>query len=164
MSRPKTRVLRAADIRASAFRFRHPLGGEGSEVVMSMLGRSAGLARVGVNLARVPAGKEAFIHHRHHGEEEWVFVLEGEGMSDIDDHTETVGPGDFIAYPAGCAHSLRNIGGSDLVYLVGGEVLRTDVADFPRHGKRVLRVGDETVFVDEAACEVLTPDVEPLED
>jgi uncharacterized cupin superfamily protein len=160
VSGPVKHVLRAAQIEADAFRFRHPLGGDNSEVVMSMLGRAAGLSRIGVNLARVPPGKEAFVYHRHRGEEEWVFILEGEGRSDIDDVTEPVGPGDFIAYPDGCAHSLFNTGDRDLVYLMGGEVLRTDIAEFPRHKKRILLVGDDAHLVDEADCQSFTASVE----
>ena len=163
MSGPVKHVLRAAQIEAGAFRFRHPLGGDSSEVVMSMLGRTAGLSRVGVSLARVPPGKEAFVYHRHCGEEEWVYILEGEGQSDIDDVTEPVGAGDFIAYPEGCAHSLSNTGDRDLVYLMGGEVLRTDIAECPRHQKRVLLVGDDAVFVDETDCQPFKASVEMIE-
>ncbi|MCG8442401.1 MAG: cupin domain-containing protein [Caulobacterales bacterium] len=155
------RILRAADIAAAAFTFRHPLGGGDSFVTLSMLGRAAGLSRAGVNLARVPPGKEAFVHHRHHAEEEWVYILEGEAVSDIDDVAEPAGPGDFIAYPPGCAHSLRNVGAGDLVYLTGGEQTAVEIADFPRHGKRILRAGDRYEFMDEAAAEPFTPDIRP---
>ena len=102
--KPAGYILHKDEIDAQAFRFRHPLGGDRSECVMSALGRAAGLKRVGVNIARVPAGKEAFVYHRHHGEEEWVYILEGEARSEIDDVAETVRAGDFIGYPAGVAH------------------------------------------------------------
>jgi len=154
-------IIKASQRGATSFRFRHPLGGGGSEIEMTVLGRPAGLKRIGVNFARVPPGKEAFVYHRHHAEEEWVFILEGRAVSDIENKTEEVGPGDFIAYPAGVAHNLKNIGESDLVYLMGGEQQTVEIADFPRHGKRILRDGDEIAFVDEDALEPFTPELEP---
>lgn len=159
----KGAVIRASERAATSFRYRHPLGGGGSEIVMTMLARPAGLKRVGVNLGRVPPGKEAFVYHRHHAEEEWVFILEGRALSDIEGETEEVGPGDFIAYPAGVAHNLKNIGEGDLVYLMGGELLAVEIADFPRHGKRILRAGEQAAFVKEAALEPFTPEIEPIE-
>ena len=39
------------------------------------------------------------------------------------------------------AHHLRNPYEEDLVYLVGGETLDVEIADFPRLGKRMLRRG-----------------------
>ncbi|HEU0047499.1 MAG TPA: hypothetical protein VFQ43_07835 [Nitrososphaera sp.] len=40
------------------------------------------------------------------------------------------------------AHHLRNPSDEDLVYLMGGENLDVEIADFPRLGKRLLRRGD----------------------
>lgn len=164
--KPKTPgyVLRVGDARRRAFRFRHPLGGGTSEIVMTMLGRAAGLKRLGVNIGRVQPGKEAFVYHRHHVEEEWIYILEGEALSDIEGETETVGAGDFIAYPAGVAHNLKNTGPADLIYLMGGEQTAVEVADFPRHGKRLARAGDRMDIFSEAAAEQMVPKIEPLDD
>jgi uncharacterized cupin superfamily protein len=41
------------------------------------------------------------------------------------------------------AHHLRNPHDEDLVYLVGGENLDVEIADFPRLGKRMLRRGQD---------------------
>ena len=130
---------------------------------MTMLSRVAGLKRVGVNLGRVPQGKEAFVYHRHNGEEEWVYLLEGKALSDIDGDAQEVGPGDFIAYPAGVAHTLKNIGDGDLVYLMGGERAAVEIADFPRHGKRILRSGERTEFISDDACELYVPEIHAVE-
>jgi uncharacterized cupin superfamily protein len=156
MSAPSRRIVRAAEIAAAAQTFSHPLN-PNSEISGAQLAPRTGLTRLGVSIARVPPGKESFIYHRHHGEEEWVYVLEGEGESDIEDVVERVGPGDFLGYPAGVAHTLRNIGTRDLVYLMGGEQLAMELAEFPREGKRVLRVGGRTDIVDDAACEQFWP-------
>jgi len=40
-------------------------------------------------------------------------------------------------------HHLRNSYDEDLVYLMGGEALDVDIADFPRLGKRMVWRGDE---------------------
>ncbi len=162
MSDAPKNIIRAKDQADSAFSFRHPLGEGGSEITMTMLARAAGLKRAGVNMGRVPPGKEAFVYHRHHNEEEWVYILEGSAVSDIEDVKEDVGPGDFIAYPAGVAHNLKNNGETDLVYLMGGETSTVEVADFPRHGKRLLRAGDRIEFVDEKATEPFVPDIRPV--
>lgn len=130
---------------------------------MSMLARAAGLKRVGVNLGRVAPGKEAFVYHRHHNEEEWVYILEGHALSDIEGDTQEVAAGDFIAYPVGVAHNLKNIGDADLVYLMGGDQKAVEVCDFPRHGKRLIRAGERLGFLDEAAVEPFVPDLKPVE-
>jgi len=59
--------------------------------------------------------------------------------------------GDFMGFPApGVAHHLRNPYDEDLVYLVGGENLEVDIADFPRLGKRMLRRGKDVEIYDVA--------------
>jgi uncharacterized cupin superfamily protein len=156
-------VLRVGDARRQSFRFCHPLGGGASEVVMTMLGRSAGLKRLGVNIGRVPAGKEAFVYHRHHAEEEWIYILEGEALSNIEGATEKVTAGDFIAYPAGVAHNLTNIGSADLLYLMGGEQTAVEVADFPRHGKRLARAGERMEIFPEASAKAMIPEIRPVD-
>ena len=47
-----------------------------------------------------------------------------------------------MGFPTGVAHHLRNPGEQDLVYLVGGENLDLEVADFPRLDRRMIRHGD----------------------
>jgi uncharacterized cupin superfamily protein len=48
----------------------------------------------------------------------------------------------------GVAHHLRNPSGEDLVYLVGGESLDVEIADFPRLGRRMIRRGEEVEIYD----------------
>jgi uncharacterized cupin superfamily protein len=72
-------------------------------------------------------------------EEEWVYILAGRGLADIDGKEYEVGPGDFMGFPApGIAHLLRNPFKEDLVYLMGGEAVPLDVLDYPTLGKRFL--------------------------
>jgi uncharacterized cupin superfamily protein len=127
--------------------FRHPWNPR-SELHGCMLSRQVGLERVGVSLIRVPAGKESFVLHRHHVEEEFAFVLSGQGVVDIGEETFDLGPGDFVGFPAGShAHHIRNTGSGELVYLCGGENAPLEIADFPREGKRMIRMRHEvTVY------------------
>jgi uncharacterized cupin superfamily protein len=46
------------------------------------------------------------------------------------------------------AHHLRNPFAEELVYLMGGENLDFDVADFPRLGKRMVKLNGEAVIYD----------------
>ena len=48
-----------------------------------------------------------------------------------------------MAFPTpSVAHHLRNPGDQELVYLMGGENLEVEVADFPHLGKRMFRQGE----------------------
>ena len=147
-------VLRAADIAAKQQPFSHPWNPK-SELIGVLLGKALGLKRTGVAIARIPAGKESFVPHAHHREEEWLYILMGEGAALIGEDEVRVGAGDFIAFPAPqVTHHLKNVGGDDLVYLMGGEHAKMDVVDFPTLGRRTVRLGDETTVyeVDAAAA------------
>lgn len=142
-------VVKAEEIEEQASRFSHPWN-PNSEIFGTRLGSLVGLSRVGVNRLRVPPGKESFVYHSHYREEEWIYVLSGHGVVEIGDEKFEVGAGDFVGFPAPqVAHHLRNPSGKeDLVYLVGGEVLDVDVADFPRLGKRMVRRGQNVEIYD----------------
>jgi uncharacterized cupin superfamily protein len=137
--KPNLYVMRAADIDRHAQSFSHPWN-PNSELRGTVLGRALGLQRTGVNLARVAPGKESFIYHSHHTEEEWIYILKGRGMARIDEVEYEVGPGDFMAFPTpSVAHHLANPFTEELVYLMGGENHDTEVADFPDQRKRMFR-------------------------
>lgn len=135
-------LIRAADLaRQPEESFSHPLN-PASQVHGHSLSDPCGLARVGVHLLRVPPGKESFVYHAHHGEEEFIYIVSGRGIAEIGDEQHEVGPGDFMGFPTpSVGHHLRNPFDHDLVYLSGGERHTIEVADFPRHGKRLVRVG-----------------------
>jgi quercetin 2,3-dioxygenase len=106
------------------------------------LGTRTGLRRLGVNLVRVPAGKESSILHRHHAEEEFVYVVSGRGVAELGDERVDLGPGDFLGFPAGTLpHNLVATGPEELVVLTGGESRPVEVADFPRAGRRLVKAG-----------------------
>jgi uncharacterized cupin superfamily protein len=139
-----------------AFHMRHPFNPR-SQVFMTPLSDPAGMTRMGVNLARVPPGKEAFIPHAHTLTEEWVYVLEGQGVLVLGDREHAIGPGDFVGFPTdGTVHHITNPGDQDLVYLQGGERRDGDASRYPTLGKLGIVLGDGTMcFVPESAIEAL---------
>lgn len=163
-AKPKPNLIRAAEQSSHAdhrWTFEHPLN-PASSVEGFALSRLTGMERAAVNLMRVPPGKESFAYHRHAAEEEWLYILSGRGVAEIGEETYEVGPGDFMGFPAaGAGHHLKNPYDEDLVYLAGGEKLEVEVADFPRHGKRLVRVGEKIAVHDIASAEALGPFEKP---
>jgi uncharacterized cupin superfamily protein len=150
-------LVRADQVKAAEGSFSHPWNPQ-SLLVGSHLSKLGGLARTGVSIVRVPAGHESFAYHAHHREEEWIYVLSGRAMADIDDAQYELGPGDFVAFPTpSVAHHLRNPFDEDLVYLMGGENLDFDVADFPRLGKRMVKLEGQAVIYELASGKPLGP-------
>lgn len=141
-------IIRAEEMDEDASGFSHPWN-PNSQMYGTRLGALVGLSRIGVNRVRVPPGKESFIYHSHHREEEWIFVVSGRAVAEIDGEEYEVSAGDFMGFPTpGVAHHLRNPYDEDLVYLVGGEHREVEVADFPRLGKRMLRLGQDVETYD----------------
>src|SRR5262249_43712630 len=132
------------------------------EITGVMLARSLGLKRVGVSIARLAPGKESFVPHAHHREEEWIYILNGQGRALIDEEEIEVGAGDFMAFPTpSVAHHLVNIGQDDLVYLMGGENLDFEIADFPTLGRRMVRSGGDVTVYDLADGKPFAPMAPP---
>ncbi|WNZ22176.1 cupin domain-containing protein [Leptolyngbya sp. NK1-12] len=148
MNNKSSLILRAEQIATSMQTFSHPWNPR-SEISGTYLGRTVGLKRTGVNFAKLAPGKESFIYHSHYCEEEWMYILSGHGTAEINGEEFAVGVGDFIGFPTpSVAHHLRNTGDEDLVYLMGGENLDVEIADFPKLGKRMLRRGDTVEIYD----------------
>ena len=124
----------------------------------TQLDRMVGLERSRVNLVRLPAGAAASLYHSRHCEEEWIYVLQGQGVVEIDGAEQLVGPGDFVGFPTPSPpHQLRNPFAKSLVCLIGGERRDVDIADFPRLGKRMFRRGDRMEVYDTADAEEAAP-------
>lgn len=152
----KPPIVRAATrTRETELSAGHPMNPE-AEMHGHPLSMAVGLARVGLWSMRIPPGKESFVYHRHHFEEEFLYVLRGRGVVEIDGQEHEIGPGDFVGFAAGRAHGLKNPFSEDLCYLSGGERREVEVADYPRHGKRLVRIG-EKIDVYEVAAAVGLP-------
>jgi uncharacterized cupin superfamily protein len=128
--RVRTSELRPGD----EMHVRHPLNPR-SELFMARLSDRTGLSHLGVSIARLPPGRESFALHVHSVQEEWIFVLSGEGEVRLDDATLPLVAGDFVGFPAdGPAHLVRNTSQADLVYLQGGDRREGDRGRFPELG------------------------------
>lgn len=104
------------------------------------LGDATGLTGLGVHLIEVAPGDLTTEHHRHHHEDEAVFVLSGTGTALIGEARVSIGPGDFLGYrKGGPAHAIENTGTEPLRCLVVGERAAHDVGDYPLQGKRIFR-------------------------
>ncbi|SDY27142.1 cupin domain-containing protein [Citreimonas salinaria] len=104
------------------------------------LGDLTGLTGFGFHIIEVAPGHETTEHHRHHYEDECVYVLAGTATALIGDGEHAIGPGDFLGYrKGGLAHSIRNTGTEILRCIVVGERLAHDVGDYTRQGKRIYR-------------------------
>ncbi len=146
MSESSPRLIRRVSAPAE-FRSDHPLNPK-SETWQQPLSRIAGLERIGVTRVRIPPGKESFVYHSHQREEEFLYILSGRGIAEIDDEEFEVSAGDFMGFPTpSAAHHLRNPFDEDLVYLMGGERREVEIADFPHQGMRMIRNGEEVHLV-----------------
>jgi len=159
MAQEPPSLIRAARIAELAeIPFRHPLNPE-SEIHLRSLSVAAGLQRIGLHIGRVPPGRESFVYHWHHYEEEFIYVLSGRGVADIGEESFEVGPGDVMLFTApSVGHNLRNPFDDDLVYLMGGENRPLEIGEFPRHGKRaVFDKGSAPYLIDVAATKPFVP-------
>jgi uncharacterized cupin superfamily protein len=157
MSKPDPLLKASAIASLPQVPIRHPLNPK-SEVHLRFLGAGTGLERISVTLGRVPPGRESFVYHLHHHQEEWIYILSGRGMAEIDEREVEVGPGDFMGFPTpSVGHHLRNPFDEELVYLMGGERTGFEVGVFPRHGKRLIMDRDTAQFVDDADLKPFVP-------
>jgi len=98
------------------------------------LGDAAGLTQFGVNLLRLPPGKWSAQRHWHTAEDEFVYVLEGEGVLVTDAGEQALKPGDCAGFPAGApnGHHIQNRSDRELVLLeVGSRRPAEDGCDYP---------------------------------
>jgi uncharacterized cupin superfamily protein len=98
----------------------------------TLIGRTAGLRRIGVNLDVVRPGQRSVRYHWHRDEEEGFLVLGGSGWLDVGGERYRVVAGDFFAKPEGprYAHQFVNDGESDLRILSVGERRPDDVVEY----------------------------------
>src|SRR6478736_294767 len=98
------------------------------------LGMAAGLTQFGVNLLRLAPGVWSSQRHWHHGEDEFVYVLEGEVVLVTDAGEERLVAGDCAGFRAGDpdGHHLQNRSDREAVVLeVGTSTPGGDVAEYP---------------------------------
>ena len=126
---------------------RHPLNPQARSSIRS-LSTAVGLARLGVHVVTLPPGADANAEHTHTHEEEFYFVLSGEGVVRIDGEEFGVQAGDFIGFPAPSPpHMMTNRSDADLVFLAAGERGPFELAEFPAHGQTLIRSGGRGAIV-----------------
>lgn len=96
-----------------------------------LVGKTAGLVRIGVNLQRLLPGTRSSWPHAEEDEEEFVYVVDGEVDAWIDGNIHRMTAGDLAAFPAGTgiSHCFINNGVREVLLLVGGEA--------PKAGSRI---------------------------
>ena len=144
LTNPSSYLLKASAIQNSPEqRFQHPLDAGAIRHTKS-IGDYVGLRRLGVHLVRVEPGQATTQFHYHHQEEEFIYILSGQGIAEIGDAEYDVGPGNFMGFTApSLPHRMFNAFDQDLVYLMAGERRPFDICDYPRLRQRLIRSGEE---------------------
>ena len=107
------------------------------------LGRAAGAREIGTSLFELEPGRRAFPYHFHHGNEEAIYVLEGEATLRQGDGEHTLRAGDYVAFVRGeaGAHQIRNDGDAVFRFLCISTMQEPDVVGYPDTGKFGLFAG-----------------------
>ncbi len=112
--------------------------GDRFEARLAPISNQVGAKMLSYNLTEVAPGKRAFPLHNHHHNEEFFFVLDGQGILRFGDQEHPVRKGDIISCPPGgpeVAHQLINTGETELRYLALSTTIDTDVFQYPDSGK-----------------------------
>lgn len=143
MPETKKPLWRDADIQPTMRPFTQRLN-PNSLFRAAALSRLAGMSRAHVSLVRLPPGKDSFAYHAHMLEEEWLYIISGRAVAEIDGASHEVGAGDFMGFATpSVPHLLRNPYEEECVYLMGGEDRPIDVLSYPESGKRYLLMQTE---------------------
>jgi len=133
-------ILKAKDIEAMEGERRIHFLNPNADRIRKSLGDAVHLNNIGVHMIYVEPGKDTTEYHIHYYEEECIYILSGSGTLIIDGESFPFEKGDFVGFPANtAAHSLKNTGSETLVFLVMGQRLEQDVADYPNQKKRLYR-------------------------
>jgi uncharacterized cupin superfamily protein len=133
-----------AAVTLSGSRYPPPYHEPCAERVRRRIGDVAGLTQFGVNITRLPPGCWSSQRHWHTGEDEFVFVVEGEVVLVTDSGEEILGAGECAGFKAAVAdgHHLQNRSNRDaLVLEVGSRRPDEDEAFYPDIDLRLGRAG-----------------------
>lgn len=124
-------------INESEIEWMHQTHGDRYEVRRRPLAKGAGGRELGCSLYEMPPGKKGWPFHYHSGNEEAIYILSGQGLLRLGRESHPVGPGDYIALPAGpeAPHQLENPGAEVLRYLVFSTMKTPDVMVYPDSNK-----------------------------
>ncbi|TBR36519.1 MULTISPECIES: cupin domain-containing protein [Dyella] len=148
MSHPRSLLKADAIAKMEPVSNAHPLNPESFRHKRA-LSDATGISQFGFHLIDIPPGKDSTEYHRHHYEEECIYIVEGCGEALIDDERFAVGAGDFMGFARlGAAHSLTNTGTGVLRLIVAGPRLEHDVCDYPHIRRRLHANGAMHVLTD----------------
>ncbi len=101
------------------------------------LSATSGGEDLGCSLYELPPGKRSWPFHYHTGNEEAIFVLEGEGRLRLGEEETGLRAGDYVALPGREDHAHRIINDSNepLRYLVTSTMNDPDVLVYPDSDK-----------------------------
>ena len=104
------------------------------------LSDALGLHDIGVHLVRLAPGGCSTEYHTHYCDEEFIYILSGNGRAEIGSRKVKIAAGDFMGFTAASVpHAMTNPGPEDLVYLLGGTRKPYDVSEYPKIGKRAYK-------------------------
>ncbi|MBU3035088.1 cupin domain-containing protein [Tritonibacter mobilis] len=106
---------------------------------------SGGLTQFGAFEEILPPGSSSSVKHWHAGEDEMVYVLEGEVTLHEGDDSVVMRPGDAATFKAGdpVGHCMQNNSDTEVRYLVIGTRSPRDVVTYPDHN-RILHLDRES--------------------
>lgn len=142
-------LLKAADIENMAGEKKVHFLNPNAVRINKSLGDATGLKHIGVHIVQVEPGRDTTEYHKHYYEEECVYVLSGRGLLVIEGDQYQLEKGDFVGFPRNtAAHNISNNGNEALVFMVMGQRLEHDVADYPNKEKRLYRNSGEWNLVE----------------
>jgi uncharacterized cupin superfamily protein len=141
----KTRIFTPSEVAESnATRYPEAFRAGVEKRHVRRLADHAGLQNFGVNLVRMEPGAISSQRHWHTKQDEFVYMLEGELVLETDAGPQVLKPGMCAGFPAasGDGHRLVNRSPRDAVFLVVGDRLPGDQADYPDIDMQFRRMSD----------------------
>jgi uncharacterized cupin superfamily protein len=114
-------------------KYPHPFDAPCRERVRQAVGDAAGLSHFGINLLQLPSGAWSSQRHWHSGEDEFIWVLQGEVVLMTDDGEEVLRAGDCAGFKAGVSngHHLQNRSNAPATVLeIGSRRPKEDVCSY----------------------------------
>jgi uncharacterized cupin superfamily protein len=100
------------------------------------VGTHIGAQKLGYSFFSVPPGKAAFPYHNHVGNEEMIYIIDGDGVLRLGKDELAVSADTVVACPPGdFPHQLINTGSRELRYLVVSTMAYPDISEYPDSNK-----------------------------
>jgi uncharacterized cupin superfamily protein len=101
------------------------------------VGARVGAQKLGYSFFVVPPGKAAFPYHAHTGNEEMIYIIDGDGVLRFGGEAVAVTAGSVVACPHGSdyAHQLINTGRVELRYRVVSTMAYPALSEYPDSNK-----------------------------